>query len=135
MRQRILFIVLAAITLSLFFRFYFHRNPKAEDVEINVKEEKIAPGSLRFEGTITNTSTTDISKAVVAAEISELSFKEDELHGCWLVSPIAEIRNLKAGETRAVIWYFNQGKNQLRCGRQVYRDRELFDYTVYWGEG
>ncbi|MBV9211358.1 MAG: hypothetical protein JOZ52_12045 [Acidobacteria bacterium] len=96
-----------------------------------MKEEKISPGSLRFEGTIMNTGSINISRLVVAADISELSFEDAELNGCQLESRIAEIRNLKAGESRSVIWHFTHSPNQLRCGRKVHNG-ESFDYTVDW---
>jgi hypothetical protein len=131
MRQRAIFIAIAAIALALLLHFYFHRGPEAKDVEINVKEEQIAPGSLKFEGTIINTGAANISKVVVAADISELKFDDDALRGCKLEAPIAEIRNLRAGETRAVIWYFNQGEDQLRCGRPVH-EGEAFTYKTDW---
>jgi len=134
MTQRNIFLALTAFALALFTGLYFRPGPKAEDVEINVKQEKLAPGSLRFEGTILNTSARDISEVTVSAAITNLSFTDDALNGCGLESRIAKVKNLKAGETRAVIWYFTHDENQLRCGRRVYPDRETVTYTVFWDE-
>ncbi len=132
MNQKHLFLALTTVALALFLRLYFHTGPKPQDVEINVKQEKIAPGSLRFEGNIMNTGAKDISEVIVSATINELRFDDPALEGCALESPIATVRNLKARETREVIWYYEQGDGHLRCGRRVHPEQETFTYRTYW---
>ncbi len=130
--QKHLFLALTTVALAFFLGLYFHTGPKAEDVEINVRQEKNAPGSLRFEGNIINTGAKDISEVTVTATITQLRFDDPALDGCALQSPIATVRNLKAGEAREVIWYYEQGDGHLRCGRTIHPNQETFTYTTYW---
>jgi hypothetical protein len=130
--QKTLFIFLTTLVLGLTTYFYTGHEPKVEDIQINVKTEYLAPGSVRFEGTIINTGDLDIEGCTVAAGIRELNFLDEDLSNCELMSTIAEVKNLKARETRSVVWYFNSDKSHLEGVPKGYNNDAPFTYRVNW---
>jgi hypothetical protein len=130
--QKTLFIFLTTLVLGLAAYFYTNRETKIEDVQINITSEYLAPGSVRFEGTIINTGDRDIEECTIAAKIWELKFYDEALSNCKLVSTIAKVRNLKARETRLVVWYFNSDNSDLENIPKGYNNNEPFTYTASW---
>ncbi|HEV2859605.1 MAG TPA: hypothetical protein VGX48_01205 [Pyrinomonadaceae bacterium] len=131
-KQRALFIFLTTLALGAASFFYVHRKPKVGDVELNIKAEYQAPGAVMFEGTIMNTGDADIEECVIGARISGVKFEDEALSNCEMVSTIATVRNLKARETRDVVWYFNHDDSHLEKIPAGYNDGAAFTYTVYW---
>jgi hypothetical protein len=139
--QKLLFIFLTTLTLGLaayFYahgQYYAHGQPKIEDVEINLTAEPTAPGCVRFEGAIINTGEREIEECTVTARISKVRFYDEALRDCEMVSTIAKVKNLKARETRSVVWYFNDYESNLDGIPKGYNNDAPFNYRVDWANG
>jgi len=130
--QKTLFIFLTTLALGLAAYFYTRRAPSTGDIQLNIKSEYLAPGSVRFEGTIMNTGDREIEEFTVAAGIRELRFLDQALNNCEMVASIAKVKNLKAREIRPVVWYFNSEDSHLEGIPKGYNNDEPFNYRVDW---
>jgi hypothetical protein len=122
---------LIAFMLSLVYYFSYF-SPDIEDIQISVKSEELSYGHIQFEGFITNTGSADISEATVYVKISNIEFSDEDLNGSYLYDEVKVVKNLKAGETRPVIFRFKVGKDQIKGYPPKYNGGKPFRFTVYF---
>lgn len=122
---------LVALVLSLIYYFTFF-SPKPEDIQMSFKSQEISNGYIQFEGFITNTASSAVSEATVFVKIYDIKFNNPDLNGSYLYQEVETVKNIKAGETRPIIFRFKQGNNQLEGYPANYNNGEPFNFTPDW---
>lgn len=122
---------LVAFILSLVWYFTFF-TPNIKDIQMSFKSQELSKGNIQFEGFVTNTANSNASEVTIFVKIYDLKFADADLDGSYLYEEIATVKNLKAGETRPIIFRFKHDHDQLEGYPANYNNGKGFNYTIDW---